>query len=42
MVKIDQAISMLDLRQLLPKAVFETCFSGEGVLLENNREKQPY
>ena len=34
-VKIDRAISMLDLRQLLPKAVFETCFSREGVLLEN-------
>ncbi|XP_034001816.1 uncharacterized protein tasor2 isoform X2 [Trematomus bernacchii] len=28
-VKIDQAISMSDLRQLLPKAVFETCFAGE-------------
>ncbi|KAJ4937836.1 hypothetical protein JOQ06_002466 [Pogonophryne albipinna] len=31
-VKIDQAISMSDLRQLLPKAVFETCFSGEVFL----------
>uniref|UniRef100_A0A3Q0SPG3 Uncharacterized protein n=1 Tax=Amphilophus citrinellus TaxID=61819 RepID=A0A3Q0SPG3_AMPCI len=29
-VKVDRAISMLDLRQLLPKAVFETCFAGEG------------
>uniref|UniRef100_UPI003AAE60D2 uncharacterized protein tasor2 isoform X1 n=1 Tax=Centroberyx gerrardi TaxID=166262 RepID=UPI003AAE60D2 len=28
-VKVDRAISMLDLRRLLPKAVFETCFSGE-------------
>lgn len=34
-VKVDRAISMLDLRQLLPKTVFETCFSGEGVLLEH-------
>ncbi|KAI9519779.1 hypothetical protein NQZ68_025918 [Dissostichus eleginoides] len=31
-VKIDQAVSMSDLRQLLPKAVFETCFSGEVFL----------
>ncbi|XP_073328236.1 uncharacterized protein tasor2 [Pagrus major] len=31
-VKIDRAISMLDLRQLLPRAVFETCFSGEVFL----------
>ncbi|XP_037622706.1 uncharacterized protein tasor2 isoform X3 [Sebastes umbrosus] len=31
-VKIDRAISMLDLRQLLPKAVFETCFSREVFL----------
>ncbi|XP_029290247.1 uncharacterized protein tasor2 isoform X2 [Cottoperca gobio] len=31
-VKISRAISMLDLRQLLPKAVFETCFSGEVFL----------
>ncbi|KAM4618400.1 uncharacterized protein tasor2 isoform 1-T1 [Polymixia lowei] len=28
-MKVDGAISMLDLRQLVPKAVFETCFSGE-------------
>ncbi|XP_067359049.1 protein TASOR 2 isoform X2 [Channa argus] len=31
-VKVDQAISMLDLRQLLPQAVFETCFSSEVFL----------
>ncbi|XP_030586391.1 uncharacterized protein tasor2 isoform X2 [Archocentrus centrarchus] len=31
-VKVDRAISMLDLRQLLPKAVFETCFAGEAFL----------
>ncbi|XP_037308180.2 uncharacterized protein tasor2 isoform X2 [Pungitius pungitius] len=31
-VKIDQAISMFNLRQLLPRAVFETCFSGEVCL----------
>ncbi|CAK6961651.1 uncharacterized protein LOC128358393 [Scomber scombrus] len=31
-VKVDRAISMLDLRQLLPRAVFETCFSGEVFL----------
>ncbi|KAI4825737.1 hypothetical protein KUCAC02_021407, partial [Chaenocephalus aceratus] len=31
-VKIDQAISMSDLRQLLPKAIFETGFSGEVFL----------
>uniref|UniRef100_UPI0037E81E95 protein TASOR 2 isoform X2 n=1 Tax=Semicossyphus pulcher TaxID=241346 RepID=UPI0037E81E95 len=31
-VKIDKAISMLDLRQLLPRVVFETCFSGEVFL----------
>uniref|UniRef100_A0A668ARB4 Uncharacterized protein n=1 Tax=Myripristis murdjan TaxID=586833 RepID=A0A668ARB4_9TELE len=28
-VKVDKAISMLDLRQLLPKSIFETCISGE-------------
>ena len=33
-MKIDRVISMLHLRQLLPRAVFETCFSGEGVLLK--------
>lgn len=37
-VKIDRAISMVDLRKLLPRAVFETCYSGEGVLLEKNRK----
>ncbi|XP_032380523.1 uncharacterized protein tasor2 isoform X2 [Etheostoma spectabile] len=31
-VKIGRAISMTDLRQLLPRAVFETCFSGEVFL----------
>ncbi|XP_070829311.1 protein TASOR 2 [Chaetodon trifascialis] len=31
-VKIHGAISMLELRQLLPRAVFETCFSGEVFL----------
>ncbi|XP_068579122.1 protein TASOR 2 isoform X2 [Cebidichthys violaceus] len=31
-VKIDRAISMFNLRQLLPRAVFETCFSGEVFL----------
>ncbi|KAK2842486.1 hypothetical protein Q5P01_012686 [Channa striata] len=31
-VKVAQAISMLDLRQLLPQAVFETCFSSEVFL----------
>nr|XP_040019566.1 uncharacterized protein tasor2 isoform X2 [Gasterosteus aculeatus aculeatus] len=31
-VKIDRAISMFNLRQLLPRAVFETCFSGEVCL----------
>ncbi|KAM8892876.1 uncharacterized protein tasor2 [Spinachia spinachia] len=31
-VKIDRAISMCNLRQLLPRAVFETCFSGEVCL----------
>lgn len=41
-MKVDRAISMLDLRQLLPRAVFETCFSGEGVLLENVGKKQLY
>lgn len=33
MVNVDWVISMLDLRQLLPRAIFETCFTGEGVLL---------
>ncbi|XP_019123800.2 uncharacterized protein tasor2 isoform X2 [Larimichthys crocea] len=28
-VKIERATSMLDLRKLLPRAIFETCFSGE-------------
>lgn len=32
MVKIERATSMLDLRKLLPRAVFETCFSGESML----------
>ncbi|KAM8751226.1 uncharacterized protein tasor2 isoform 2-T2 [Acanthopagrus schlegelii] len=32
LVKIDRVISMLHLRQLLPRAVFETCFSGEVFL----------
>uniref|UniRef100_A0A669DFT3 Uncharacterized protein n=1 Tax=Oreochromis niloticus TaxID=8128 RepID=A0A669DFT3_ORENI len=31
-VKVDWVISMLDLRQLLPRAVFETCFTGEVFL----------
>ncbi|XP_053282485.1 uncharacterized protein tasor2 isoform X2 [Pleuronectes platessa] len=31
-VKVDRAISMLDLMQLLPKAAFETCFSTEVFL----------
>ncbi|XP_018540040.1 uncharacterized protein tasor2 isoform X2 [Lates calcarifer] len=31
-VKVDRAISMSDLTQLLPKAAFETCFSGEVYL----------
>ncbi|XP_031717407.1 uncharacterized protein tasor2 isoform X2 [Anarrhichthys ocellatus] len=31
-VKIDRAISMFNLRQLLPRAAFETCFSGEVFL----------
>ncbi|XP_026167477.1 uncharacterized protein tasor2 isoform X2 [Mastacembelus armatus] len=31
-VKVDRAISMLDLRRLLPRAVFETCFFGEVFL----------
>ncbi|XP_028440088.1 uncharacterized protein tasor2 isoform X3 [Perca flavescens] len=31
-VKIGRAISMSDLRKLLPRAVFETCFSGEVFL----------
>uniref|UniRef100_A0A3Q3WTS7 Uncharacterized protein n=1 Tax=Mola mola TaxID=94237 RepID=A0A3Q3WTS7_MOLML len=31
-VKIDRAISMFDLRRLLPKTFFETSFSGEGAL----------
>ncbi|XP_049929953.1 protein TASOR 2 isoform X1 [Epinephelus moara] len=31
-VKIDRAISMVDLRKLLPRAVFETCYSGEVFL----------
>uniref|UniRef100_A0A673BWI8 Uncharacterized LOC115421242 n=1 Tax=Sphaeramia orbicularis TaxID=375764 RepID=A0A673BWI8_9TELE len=33
-VKVERAISMLDLRQLLPRAAFETSFSGEGVFSE--------
>lgn len=32
MVKVDRAISMLDLRQLLPKTVFESRVSSEGAL----------
>lgn len=31
-MKVDRAISMLDLRQLLPKTVFETRISSEGAL----------
>uniref|UniRef100_A0A3B4VKA3 Uncharacterized LOC111229767 n=1 Tax=Seriola dumerili TaxID=41447 RepID=A0A3B4VKA3_SERDU len=31
-VKVDRAICMSDLTQLLPRTVFETCFSGEGAL----------
>eukprot|EP00064_Thunnus_orientalis_P017653 superscaffoldBa00003811_g17738 len=31
-VKVDRAISMSDLRRFLPRAVFETCFSGEVFL----------
>ncbi|XP_029992885.1 uncharacterized protein tasor2 isoform X2 [Sphaeramia orbicularis] len=31
-VKVERAISMLDLRQLLPRAAFETSFSGEAFL----------
>nr|XP_020478907.1 uncharacterized protein LOC109973556 isoform X2 [Monopterus albus] len=31
-VKVDQVISMCDLRQLLPSAVFETCFHDEVFL----------
>ncbi|XP_059190330.1 uncharacterized protein tasor2 [Centropristis striata] len=31
-VKIDRVISMRDLRQLLPRTVFETCISGEVFL----------
>ncbi|XP_070763138.1 protein TASOR [Enoplosus armatus] len=31
-VKVDRAISMLNLRQLLPRAVFDTCSSGEVFL----------
>ncbi|KAK9516466.1 hypothetical protein VZT92_024393 [Zoarces viviparus] len=31
-VKIERAISMFNLRQLLPRAAFETCFSGEVFL----------
>uniref|UniRef100_A0A3P8RYM0 Uncharacterized protein n=1 Tax=Amphiprion percula TaxID=161767 RepID=A0A3P8RYM0_AMPPE len=32
-VKVDGAISMSDLRKLLPRAVFESCIAGEGVFL---------
>lgn len=35
MLKIDQAIALSDLGKLLPKTVFETYPSGEGVLSEN-------
>ncbi|KAM9376857.1 uncharacterized protein tasor2 isoform 2-T2 [Pholidichthys leucotaenia] len=31
-VKVHQAISMVNLRHLLPRASFETCFSGEAFL----------
>uniref|UniRef100_A0A4W5PBX3 Uncharacterized protein n=1 Tax=Hucho hucho TaxID=62062 RepID=A0A4W5PBX3_9TELE len=31
MMAVDGAIQMSDLRQKLPKAIFETCFSGEGM-----------
>uniref|UniRef100_A0A3Q3NET7 Transcription activation suppressor family member 2 n=1 Tax=Mastacembelus armatus TaxID=205130 RepID=A0A3Q3NET7_9TELE len=40
-VKVDRAISMLDLRRLLPRAVFETCFFGEGGVLQY-QEKKPF
>lgn len=36
MVKVDKVISMLHLRQLLPRTVFETCFSGEGVTFKKS------
>lgn len=35
MVKVGQAIALSDLRRLLPKTVFETYLSGEGVVSEN-------
>uniref|UniRef100_A0A3Q3LYG5 Uncharacterized protein n=1 Tax=Labrus bergylta TaxID=56723 RepID=A0A3Q3LYG5_9LABR len=40
-VKVDRAISMLDLRQRLPGAVFETCsLSGEGAAVLDNLKKK--
>uniref|UniRef100_A0A3P8ZRQ2 DUF3715 domain-containing protein n=1 Tax=Esox lucius TaxID=8010 RepID=A0A3P8ZRQ2_ESOLU len=32
-VRVDGAIKMSELRQKLPKAIFETCFSGEGIIM---------
>lgn len=32
MVKVDRVISLSDLRRVLPRAIFQTCFSSEGVL----------
>lgn len=32
MVKVDRVISLSDLRRVLPKAIFQTRFSSEGVL----------
>lgn len=32
MVKVDRVISLSDLRRVLPKAIFQTCFTSEGVL----------
>uniref|UniRef100_A0A8D3A9B3 DUF3715 domain-containing protein n=1 Tax=Scophthalmus maximus TaxID=52904 RepID=A0A8D3A9B3_SCOMX len=37
-VKVDRAISMPDLIQLLPRAAFETCFSGEGEFFQDFRQ----
>lgn len=38
MVKVERVISVSDLRRVLPKAIFETHFSSEGVLF-NDVEK---
>lgn len=40
MVKVDRAISMLELRQLLPKTVFETRISSEGALFKKKKKKE--